>query len=277
MTYLHLYAPFMASVTTLPASSLMLQALDRLQWRPPFLRSIVFQCDLTVYPQSIVFSMMRLDVWEEALFLKALDHIDVASLSIKDLIKVLMSLCYFDVNHPVAHTSFRCLMAKVEPPDCSSMTPLLSQLLTLEIALRTTHWNFRCSKMTFGWLQRHRFAKLVPDETFPSDFQKDVAQFITPLGFEEEVPIGPYTADFKYENLIVETDGQQHCYRNTEELTALTKLRSRLLTRLGFTLLHIPSSTWKTLNDDEEKGQFLEELLKPHVQHTPRNCSDEFG
>jgi len=72
MTYLHLYAPFMASVTTLPASSLMLQALDRLQWRPPFLRSIVFQCDLTVYPQSIVFSMMRLDVWEEALFLKAL-------------------------------------------------------------------------------------------------------------------------------------------------------------------------------------------------------------
>lgn len=254
---------FMASVKSLPPTHAVLGALDRLQWRPQLLQKLVQDVDPTVHPEDIVFSLMRLDLWDEDLFTQCLDSVNIATLSIKALSKVLMSMCYFDVDHPVAHASFRCLMAKVDEPDGA----VHSQLLTIEMALRTTHWGLRISKMTYGWLQRVRWQQVIPEEVYSSPFQEDLATFLRPLGFQEEIPIGPYTVDFRLDRLLVEADGAQHTYRNSDELTALTKLRTRLLTRLGFTVLHISSSSWGSLADDEEKGLFLEQLLQPHVQN----------
>eukprot|EP00397_Hematodinium_sp_SG-2012_P051158 GEMP01059802.1.p1 GENE.GEMP01059802.1~~GEMP01059802.1.p1 ORF type:complete len:459 (+),score=97.60 GEMP01059802.1:30-1406(+) len=268
---LNVFAPgFMASVKDLPATFEILRALDRLQWRPPLLQQLLPHIDPRIRPANVAFSLMRLDVWNEELFMRSLEAVNVAELPIKDLAKLLMSMCYFDVDHPKALAAFRCLMAKIDVPESG---PLHSQLLTMEMAMRTTQWSIRLPQMTYGWLQRVRWADVIPAEVSTSKFQEDIWRFLEPLGFQEEVPIGPYTVDFKLDRLIVEADGAQHTYRNSDELTALTKLRTRLLTRLGLTVLQISSSTWNDLADDETKGMFLEQLLKPHVENTPQGQS----
>eukprot|EP00397_Hematodinium_sp_SG-2012_P054175 GEMP01065148.1.p1 GENE.GEMP01065148.1~~GEMP01065148.1.p1 ORF type:complete len:430 (+),score=89.34 GEMP01065148.1:36-1325(+) len=243
-------------------------ALGRLNvFAPGFMASVK---DLPATFENVAFSLMRLDVWNEELFMRSLEAVNVAELPIKDLAKLLMSMCYFDVDHPTALAAFRCLMAKIDVPESG---PLHSQLLTMEMAMRTTQWSIRLPQMTYGWLQRVRWADVIPAEVSTSKFQEDIWRFLEPLGFQEEVPIGPYTVDFKLDRLIVEADGAQHTYRNSDELTALTKLRTRLLTRLGLTVLQISSSTWNDLADDETKGMFLEQLLKPHVENTPQGQS----
>ncbi|CAE8661711.1 unnamed protein product, partial [Polarella glacialis] len=47
--------------------------------------------------------------------------------------------------------------------------------------------------------------------------------------------------------IAIEVDGPSHFYANSKRYTAYTKLKHRLLTRMGYKVLHVPYFEWRRL------------------------------
>ncbi|KAF4692282.1 hypothetical protein FOZ60_013814 [Perkinsus olseni] len=55
--------------------------------------------------------------------------------------------------------------------------------------------------------------------------------------------------------IAIEVDGPSHFYANSTKYTAYTKLKHRLLTRMGYKVLHVPYFEWRKLRGAEgERG-----------------------
>ena len=62
--------------------------------------------------------------------------------------------------------------------------------------------------------------------------------------------------------LAIEVDGPSHFYVNSTKYTAYTKLKHRILTKMGYQVLHIPYFEWNKLTTSQDKEQYVMEKLK---------------
>jgi len=67
--------------------------------------------------------------------------------------------------------------------------------------------------------------------------------------------------------VAVEVDGPSHFYVNSNKYTAYTKLKHRILTRMGYNVVHIPYFEWNKLGSSQVKEQYVFEKLKCQVAH----------
>uniref|UniRef100_A0A0G4H4L1 RAP domain-containing protein n=1 Tax=Chromera velia CCMP2878 TaxID=1169474 RepID=A0A0G4H4L1_9ALVE len=68
----------------------------------------------------------------------------------------------------------------------------------------------------------------------------------------------------------IEVDGPSHFYANSTKYTAYTKLKHRLLTRMGYRVLHVPYFEWRKLRGARER----EEYMKRKLQEEPTEWLD---
>uniref|UniRef100_A0A3B0MXT6 RAP domain containing protein, putative n=1 Tax=Theileria annulata TaxID=5874 RepID=A0A3B0MXT6_THEAN len=62
--------------------------------------------------------------------------------------------------------------------------------------------------------------------------------------------------------IAIEVDGPSHFYSNTTKYTAYTKLKHRLLTRMGYKVLHVPFFEWRRLRGAREREEYMRAKLK---------------
>jgi hypothetical protein len=75
--------------------------------------------------------------------------------------------------------------------------------------------------------------------------------------------------------IAIEVDGPSHFYVNTHKYTAYTKLKHRLLTRMGYKVLHVPYFEWRKLRGAKERENYMKtklmedptEWLEPEDEH----------
>eukprot|EP01066_Platyproteum_vivax_P000416 Platyproteum_vivax@DN10460_c0_g1_i1.p1 len=60
----------------------------------------------------------------------------------------------------------------------------------------------------------------------------------------------------------IEVDGPSHYYANSTRCTAYTKLKHRLLTRMGYRVLHVPYFEWRKLRGAKEREEYMRDKLK---------------
>ena len=61
--------------------------------------------------------------------------------------------------------------------------------------------------------------------------------------------------------IAIEVDGPSHFYVNTTKYTAYTKLKHRLLTRMGYKVLHVPYFEWRKLRGAKERETYMRSKL----------------
>ncbi len=57
--------------------------------------------------------------------------------------------------------------------------------------------------------------------------------------------------------IAVEVDGPSHFYVNSKRYTSYTTLKDRLLTSVGYKVVHIPYLEWNTLTSTQVKQKYL--------------------
>ena len=62
--------------------------------------------------------------------------------------------------------------------------------------------------------------------------------------------------------IAIEVDGPSHFYVNTTKYTAYTKLKHRLLTRMGYKVLHVPYFEWRKLRGVKERETYMKAKLQ---------------
>merc|ERR1719428_406733 len=60
----------------------------------------------------------------------------------------------------------------------------------------------------------------------------------------------------------IEVDGPSHFYANSKKYTAYTKLKHRLLTRMGYRVLHVPYFEWRKLRGAREREDYMRKKLQ---------------
>lgn len=85
------------------------------------------------------------------------------------------------------------------------------------------------------------------------DIIKDLKRRLSgPLADEHgNVPTG------KDRPIAIEVDGPSHFYANSKRYTAYTKLKHRLLTRMGYKVLHVPYFEWRRLRGAREREKYM--------------------
>lgn len=99
---------------------------------------------------------------------------------------------------------------------------------------------------------------LTPEEKEEKDMLiKELKRRLSgPLADEEgNVPTG---AD---RPTAIEVDGPSHFYANSQRYTAYTKLKHRLLTRMGYKVLHVPYFEWRKLRGAKEREDYMKAKL----------------
>lgn len=61
--------------------------------------------------------------------------------------------------------------------------------------------------------------------------------------------------------IAIEVDGPSHFYANSRRYTAYTKLKHRLLTRMGYKVLHVPYYDWRRLRGAKEREGYMRAKL----------------
>jgi len=61
--------------------------------------------------------------------------------------------------------------------------------------------------------------------------------------------------------IAIEVDGPSHFYANSKKYTAYTKLKHRLLTRMGYKVLHVPYFDWRKLRGAREREEYMRNKL----------------
>lgn len=62
--------------------------------------------------------------------------------------------------------------------------------------------------------------------------------------------------------IAIEVDGPSHFYANSKRYTAYTKLKHRLLSRMGYKVLHVPFFEWRRLRGARERENYMREKLR---------------
>ncbi|KAK2196312.1 RAP domain [Babesia duncani] len=62
--------------------------------------------------------------------------------------------------------------------------------------------------------------------------------------------------------VAIEVDGPSHFYANSTKYTAYTKLKHRILTRMGYKVLHVPFFEWRRLRGAKEREEYMRAKLK---------------
>ncbi|KAF4674014.1 hypothetical protein FOL47_009805 [Perkinsus chesapeaki] len=62
--------------------------------------------------------------------------------------------------------------------------------------------------------------------------------------------------------IAIEVDGPSHFYANSTKYTAYTKLKHRLLSRMGYKVLHVPYFEWRKLRGAKEREEYMRTKLK---------------
>eukprot|EP00922_Rhytidocystis_sp_ex-Travisia-forbesii_P042460 GHVS01063400.1.p1 GENE.GHVS01063400.1~~GHVS01063400.1.p1 ORF type:complete len:234 (+),score=61.37 GHVS01063400.1:244-945(+) len=60
----------------------------------------------------------------------------------------------------------------------------------------------------------------------------------------------------------IEVDGPSHFYANSTRYTAYTKLKHRLLTRMGYKVLHVPYFEWRKMRGAREREEYMRKKLE---------------
>merc|ERR1719461_2558341 len=70
--------------------------------------------------------------------------------------------------------------------------------------------------------------------------------------------------------IAIEVDGPSHFYANSRRYTAYTKRKHRLLTRMGYKVLHVPYFEWRRLRGARER----EDYMRAKLQEEPTEWLD---
>ena len=62
--------------------------------------------------------------------------------------------------------------------------------------------------------------------------------------------------------IAIEVDGPSHYYINSTKYTSYSKLKHKILTNLGYTVLHVPYFEWNKLNSLREKESYMSKKLQ---------------
>eukprot|EP00922_Rhytidocystis_sp_ex-Travisia-forbesii_P029904 GHVS01043863.1.p1 GENE.GHVS01043863.1~~GHVS01043863.1.p1 ORF type:complete len:470 (-),score=61.96 GHVS01043863.1:209-1618(-) len=106
------------------------------------------------------------------------------------------------------------------------------------------------------------------DTNIGMNFLSDVSYCLRRLGVKQHynnMRAGPYLLDIYYPraNLVLELNSSYQFYAGTQHLTATCKWRHRLLTSMGFRLIHLSEFIWNSLETTEQKVDFLRKSLPP--------------
>mmetsp|Transcript_62092 Transcript_62092/g.115192 ORF Transcript_62092/g.115192 Transcript_62092/m.115192 type:complete len:277 (-) Transcript_62092:44-874(-) len=61
--------------------------------------------------------------------------------------------------------------------------------------------------------------------------------------------------------IAIEVDGPSHFYANSTRYTAYTKLKHRLLTRMGYKVVHVPYFEWRKQRGAKEREEYMRKKL----------------
>jgi len=61
--------------------------------------------------------------------------------------------------------------------------------------------------------------------------------------------------------IAIEVDGPSHFYANSKRYNAYTKLKHRLLTKMGYKVLHVPYFDWRRLRGAREREEYMRNKL----------------
>jgi hypothetical protein len=115
----------------------------------------------------------------------------------------------------------------------------------------------RCSRKVFS-SARSQTPTVVSDETDREELIKSITRKLRGdlIDKDGNVPTGVDRP------IAIEVDGPSHFYVNSTKYTAYTKLKHRLLTRMGYRVLHVPYFEWRKLRGARERENYLREKLK---------------
>ncbi|PHJ24683.1 rap domain-containing protein [Cystoisospora suis] len=68
----------------------------------------------------------------------------------------------------------------------------------------------------------------------------------------------PFEHELHTKGIVLEVDGPQHFYRDSFHWTSSSKLKHRLLTRLGFRVVHVPYFDWLKLHTQNLRRAYLQ-------------------
>ncbi len=63
--------------------------------------------------------------------------------------------------------------------------------------------------------------------------------------------------DMSKKPVAIEVDGPSHFYVNSNEYTAYSKLKRRILTRMGFRVVNVPYFEWNKMKSTKEKENYI--------------------
>lgn len=219
-------------------------------------------------------------------------------LDYKLLINMLLSICYFSYENDKL---YNMIIKKLITLDILLDNVYLTKLKICELAIRTQHvpnvlnnMDKECSE----YLTYIKNKEQLPELHMKSSLQTNVKNILLAfnLNISEENPIGPYTVDFaeiekqeqswflfskqkkktpnehtiekkeKLQNvetkpLIIEVDGENHFYKNTKCYISLSKLKHKLLSDLGYTVVNVPYFHWAQLQTDLDKKAYIKKRI----------------
>uniref|UniRef100_A0A0G4FCY9 RAP domain-containing protein n=1 Tax=Chromera velia CCMP2878 TaxID=1169474 RepID=A0A0G4FCY9_9ALVE len=137
----------------------------------------------------------------------------------------------------------------------------VSQLQIIDLWLRLLHTDAfqRLPFKSKDFLRKVRRVSPVTHTDFmgkSSRFHKAVSKALNAVGLvhRSEILLGPYSCDVLIGNrLIVEVDGPNHFYRDTNMRTAVSILKHKILEGLGFTVRRVTYQEWEQCVSKEQR------------------------
>ncbi|KAF8822034.1 RAP domain-containing protein [Cardiosporidium cionae] len=170
------------------------------------------------------------------------------------------------VNHgePIANNDLNVLSTH----NSAHMEPQANSLHTMEVPVSTKEIKENNATSLFN-------EKVAPVEGRPLVFDGDIEvlspeqqkqkeelikeltkRLSGPLADENgKIPTG------KDRPTAIEVDGPSHFYANSTRYTAYTKLKHRLLTRMGYRVLHVPYFEWRKLRSAADREEYMRTKL----------------
>jgi very-short-patch-repair endonuclease len=192
--------------------------------------------------------------------------------------KVFESIDKFDAERPIANTLFAvatslgCEDYKDEAGWVRSVAPALLDKLPTKLSvegIRQLQIFAITMKDRSEVLERvsgiNTFDSNIPSIEQSSGAHREISKLLTRLNLDHrnEATIGPFSLDIFVQdaNVIVEVDGPHHFFRDSVLRTSSSVLKHKLLTSMGYRLIHIPYHEWLQCDTESKKLAYCSDLV----------------
>ena len=110
------------------------------------------------------------------------------------------------------------------------------------------------------------FKTAAPSIEQSSGAHREISRYLTKLGLSHrnETTIGPFSLDIfdPISRTVIEIDGPNHFYRESTLRTSSSVLKRKIISFLGFHVLHVPFQEWIQLTSEEKRLAYCSQLVQ---------------